>query len=325
MTQGNVTCELCFRFCNIPPGGRGNCRVRHNLDGELVSLVYGKPCAVHIDPIEKKPMFHFLPGSRAFSIATAGCNGHCLFCQNWEISQRPPEETDNQDMPPAAVVENALKTGCKSIAYTYTDPNIFYEYTYDTSVIAKKKGVKNVLVTAGFLNEKPLRELAKVSDAANLDIKGNADFYRSTVRAELKPVLNYLKIAREEGIFVEITNLLVPTLNDKKEDIEWLIKTILDKAGPDVPLHFSRFFPLYQLTNLYPTPAETLFDAANTAEDLGVHYVYVGNLPSNKFENTRCPKCKETVVERHGYMMPDVKLKDGKCPKCGERIPGIWR
>ncbi len=325
MSADNIRCELCFRFCSIPPGGRGNCRVRYNLNGELVSLVYGKPCAVHIDPIEKKPMFHFLPGTRAFSIATAGCNGHCQFCQNWEISQREPEETDNIDMPPAAVVENAIKSGCRSVAYTYTDPSIFYEYTYDSAVIARKKGIKNVLVTAGFLNEKPLRELARYADAANLDLKGNAEFYNKVVLAELKPVLDYLRIAREEGIFIELTNLIVPTLNDKKEDLEWLIKTILDSAGPDVPLHFSRFFPMYKLTNLYPTPAETLMDAAHMAEDMGINYVYVGNLPAGEFENTRCPKCKETVITRRGYMTPEIKLVDGKCPKCGEKIPGVWR
>lgn len=325
MSAATVRCELCFRYCNIPPGQRGNCRVRYNHDGELVSLVYGKPCAAHLDPIEKKPLFHFLPGSRAFSIATAGCNGHCRFCQNWDISQRTPEETENMDMPPADVVANAIKSDCRSIAYTYTDPNIFYEYTYDTSVLARKKGLKNVLVTAGFLNEKPLRELARYADAANLDVKGNDEFYKKYVLAELKPVMDYLRIAREEGIFLELTNLIVPTLNDKKEDIEWLIKTLLDAAGPDVPMHFSRFFPLYQLTNLYPTPTETLFDAAHMAEDLGMHYVYVGNLPAGEFENTRCPKCKETVIRRQGFSVIEIRLVDGHCPKCKEKIPGVWR
>ena len=182
-----------------------------------------------------------------------------------------------------------------------------------------------MLVTAGFLNEKPLRELARYADAANLDVKGNDEFYKKYVLAELKPVMDYLRIAREEGIFLELTNLIVPTLNDKKEDIEWLIKTLLDAAGPDVPMHFSRFFPLYQLTNLYPTPTETLFDAAHMAEDLGMHYVYVGNLPAGEFENTRCPKCKETVIRRQGFSVIEIRLVDGHCPKCKEKIPGVWR
>ena len=320
-----VRCELCFRYCTIAPGERGDCRVRYNLDGKLVSLVYGKPCAVHIDPMEKKPLYHFLPGSPVFSIATAGCNGHCLYCQNWEISQRRPEETDNVDLPPAAVVDAAIRNGCNSIAYTYTDPNIFYEYTYDTSVIAKERGLRNVLVTAGFLNEKPLRELARVIDAANVDFKGNAAYYEKVVLAKLRPVQDYIKIAIQEGIFVELTNLIVPTLNDKKEDIVWLVKWVLDELGPDVPLHFSRFHPMYRLTHLYPTPAETLLEAARMAEDLGVHYVYIGNMPAGEFEHTRCPKCKETVIRRRGYRRPEVYLVDGKCPKCGQRIPGVWR
>jgi len=325
MSAGSVTCELCFRQCTMRPGERGNCRARYNLNGELVSLVYGKPCAVHVDPIEKKPLFHFLPGSRAFSIATAGCNGHCVFCQNWEISQSNPEDVKSVDLPPAAVVEEAIASSCRSVAYTYTDPNIFYEYTYDTAKIARSKGVKNVLVTAGFLNEKPLRELARYADAANLDIKGDADFYRKYVKAELKPVQDYARIAKEEGIFLELTNLIVPTLNDSKSQLEWLVKWTLDNLGPDVPLHFSRFFPLYKLTNLYPTPEETLFDAANMAYDMGMRYVYVGNIPSDEFQNTHCPKCKDDVVIRHGYTQPLVKLVDGRCPKCGEKIPGVWR
>lgn len=325
MTEGIVQCELCFRYCRIPPGGHGDCRARYNLDGELVSLVYGKPCAVHVDPIEKKPLFHFLPGSRSFSIATAGCNGHCLYCQNWEISQARPEDTDNVDMPPNAVVDAAVQNGCLSIAYTYTDPNIFYEYALDTGRIAKRRGIKNVLVTAGLLNERPLRELCRVSDAANVDLKGNAKFYKEVVRAELKSVQNYVKIAIEEGVFVELTNLIVPTLNDGEGDIRWLIKWVLDELGPEVPLHFSRFHPMYKLVNLYPTPAETMLMAAGIAEDMGMHYVYVGNMYAEKYENTRCPKCKTIAVKRHGYLQPDVMLKDGRCQKCGHRIPGVWR
>lgn len=325
MSDGLVQCELCFRYCVIAPGERGSCRVRYNRNGELISLVYGKPCAVHIDPIEKKPLYHFLPGTRIFSIATAGCNGHCLFCQNWEISQRAPEETKNEDLPPDAVVEGAVKEGCPSIAYTYTDPNIFYEYTYDTSALAKKRGLRNVLVTAGFLNEKPQRELMKVVDAATIDLKGNEEFYEKIVLAKLKPVQQYIKIAKEEGIFFEIVNLIVPTLNDKKEEIAWLIKWILDNVGPDVPFHLLRFFPMYKLANLYPTPAETLMEAGYMARDMGMRYVYIGNMPTGDFDNTKCPKCSETLIERRGYLKPTIHLKDGKCFKCGEKIPGVWK
>ncbi len=321
----DVRCELCFRFCRIPPGGRGDCRVRYNRDGELVSLVYGKPCAVHVDPIEKKPLYHVLPGSRAFSIATAGCNGHCRYCQNWEISQRPPEETDNVDLPPQAVVAGARESRSASIAYTYTDPNIFYEYAYDTAAIARERGFKNLLVTAGFLNEKPLRRLCRVIDAANLDVKGNAAFYREIVRAELKPVERFLRVCREEGVFVELTNLIVPTLNDAEADIRWLVERVLQLAGPDTPLHFSRFHPTYQLAHLYPTPAETLLGAAEAAQAMGMHYVYVGNLRTDRFQHTICPACGEVVIRRRGYLRPTVTLRDGRCPACGERIPGIWK
>jgi pyruvate formate lyase activating enzyme len=312
-------------MCKIPVGSHGNCRARYNHDGKLVSLVYGKPCAVHIDPVEKKPLFHFLPGSRIFSIATAGCNGHCLFCQNWEISQKSPEETDNMDLPPRAVVDEAVKNACPSIAYTYTDPNIFFEYALDTSKIAREHGLKNVLVTAGFLNEAPLRELCKVTDAANVDLKGDEKFYRDTVLAELKPVQDYIKIALEEGILVELTNLIVPTLNDSAEDIKWLVDWILNATGPDIPLHFSRFYPMYRLTNLYPTPDETLFTAAKTAYDMGMHYVYVGNIDAGEYENTRCPGCKRTIVRRRGYLKPEMDIVDGKCPHCSRKIYGVWR
>ncbi|MBN1283214.1 MAG: AmmeMemoRadiSam system radical SAM enzyme [Proteobacteria bacterium] len=325
MSTKTVRCELCFRFCRLRPGERGDCRVRYNLDGELVSLVYGRPCAVHVDPIEKKPLYHFLPGSRSFSIATAGCNGHCVFCQNWEISQANPEDVRSEEMPPAEVVRGAKRTGSKSISYTYTDPNIFYEYACDTSKIARGEGIKNVMVTAGLLNEKPLRRLAKYADAANVDLKGDAEFYRKYVMAELAPVQDYIRIALEEGMHLELTHLIVPTLNDSREDTERLIGWVLANCGPDVPLHFSRFFPMYKLANLYPTPIETLYDAARAAMRMGMRYVYVGNVPSSEFQNTRCPGCGETVVVRRGYQRPDVKLVDGRCPKCSHRIPGVWR
>ncbi len=320
-----VLCELCPHFCRIAPGERGECRVRYNRDGKLISLVYGKPCSVHLDPIEKKPMFHFLPGTPIFSFATAGCNLHCKFCQNWEISQRRPEETRNQDLQPDAVVDEALRSGCKSVAYTYTDPSIFFEYTVDASTRARAKGLKNVLVTAGYLNEKPMEEIFAVSDGANIDLKGNDAYYEKIVGGQVKHVMRYIKKAVRSGVFVELTNLIVPTLNDRAEDIRWLIKWVLDEVGPDVPLHFSRFFPMYQLTNLYPTPKQKLDDAAAMAYDMGMHYVYVGNVVPNKYENTRCPNCTRDVIKRRGYLVLENDVVDGRCRFCKHRIPGVWK
>ncbi|MCK4788767.1 MAG: AmmeMemoRadiSam system radical SAM enzyme [Desulfobacteraceae bacterium] len=320
-----VICELCPHLCRIEPGGRGECRVRYNKDGKLISLVYGKPCAVHLDPIEKKPMFHFLPSSKVFSIATAGCNLHCKFCQNWEISQREPEATRNVNLSPAQVVRDAELAGCRSVAYTYTDPSIFFEYTVDASKLAHAKGLKNVLVTAGYLNEKPMEELFAVSDGANIDFKGNDAYYQKYVGGRVKHVMRYIKKAIAAGVFVELTNLIIPTLNDKKEDIKWLIKWILDEVGPDVPLHFSRFHPMYQLTHLYPTPKSILNEAAAMAYDMGMHYVYVGNVVPNKFENTRCPNCKKDVIKRQGYMILKNDVVGGKCKFCKHKIPGVWQ
>jgi pyruvate formate lyase activating enzyme len=299
--------------------------VRINYQGRLISLVYGKPCAVHIDPIEKKPLFHFLPASWAFSLATAGCNLHCKFCQNWEISQINPEDTGNMTLDPNKVVLLALNKGCQSIAYTYSEPIIFYEYTYDTSVLAHKAGIKNVLVTAGFINEKPLRRLCKVSDAANVDLKSFSDeYYQRLCSGRLKPILNTLKIMQEEGVFIEITNLIVPTLNDDLDLIRRMCDWILNELGPEVPLHFSRFHPQYKLRNLPPTPAEILLRAREQAMAQGLYYVYIGNLPGSGGENTICPNCKQVVIERIGYHVPVIHLKDGACAFCGREIHGVW-
>ncbi len=308
----------------MAPGQRGDCRARGNIDGELTTLVYGNPCAVHVDPIEKKPLFHVLPGSASFSIATAGCNLHCRFCQNWEISQRPPEETENYDLPPEKVVAAAGDRDCRSIAYTYNDPIVFYEYMYDTSVLARKQGLKNVMVTAGYINEKPLRELCPVIDASNVDLKGDADYYREVCRGTLPPILKTLEVMREMGVWVEITNLIVPTLNDQPEKLKWLTGWIYDHLGPDVPLHFSRFHPMYKLRNLPPTPVETLKTARQIALDGGLHYVYTGNVPGLEGESTFCPGCGKKIIGRIGFQILENNLKNGTCGSCGETIPGIW-
>jgi len=326
MTGSNkVQCELCPHGCILRPGQRGDCGVRENIGGELKTLVYGIPCAVHIDPMEKKPLFHFLPASPVFSIATAGCNLRCRFCQNWTISQRTPEETNNYDLPPEKLVAAAGRNGCRSIAYTYSEPIVFYEYMYDSSRLAHKAGMKNVMVTAGYINQKPLKELAPLIDAANVDLKGDNDYYRTVCGGTLQPVLDTIILMREKGIWVEITNLIVPTLNDRPEKIKWLVSWVYDNLGPDVPLHFSRFHPMYKLRNLPPTPEQTLKRARQTALEKGLRYVYVGNLRWPEGEATYCPSCGKVVIRRSGYTVLDNHLKNGKCKFCGETIPGVWK
>ncbi|NTV29617.1 MAG: AmmeMemoRadiSam system radical SAM enzyme [Candidatus Omnitrophica bacterium] len=322
----HVECLLCPRHCRIPEGGRGDCRVRANVDGKLFSLVYGKPCAVHVDPIEKKPFFHVLPTSTSFSIATAGCNLHCKGCQNWTISQRPPEETDNLDLPPEAVVREALRAGCRSIAYTYSDPVIFYEYTFDTSVLARQAGLLNLLHTAGYIEKAPLADLCPELHAANVDIKGMTDdFYHRMSRGTLQPVLDCVLALKKAGIWVEITNLVVPTWNDRDEDIRALARWVRTYAGKDVPVHFSRFWPMHELTNLPPTPEDTLARARKIAMAEGLQYVYIGNIQSGNGNNTYCPDDGQLLIARDGYEVTENHLVDGKCERCGTAIPGIWK
>ncbi len=305
---------------------KGDCRVRYVENGKLYTLVYAKACAVHVDPMEKKPMFHFLPGTPIFSIATAGCNLHCKFCQNWEISQTDPEDLNNVHLPPERVVSLARSYRCKSIAYTYSEPIVFYEYTYDTARLATEQGLKNVLVTAGFINEKPLRELCGVSQGANVDLKAfTEEYYVQICDGRLKTILQTLEIMKEEGVWVEITNLVVPTLNDNMNEIRSMCRWIRDHLGPEVPLHFSRFFPRYKLRHLYPTPLKTLTRAAEIAKEEGLHYVYVGNVPGNDWEDTFCPSCSKKIVDRYGYRILDYRITpEGKCEYCGTRIAGVW-
>ncbi|MBI5416613.1 AmmeMemoRadiSam system radical SAM enzyme [Candidatus Poribacteria bacterium] len=321
-----VQCKLCPKECKLPQGGRGDCRVRVNIGNKLYSLVYGKPCAVHVDPIEKKPMFHFLPGARAFSIATAGCNLHCKFCQNWEISQTPPEETSNYNLSPQDIVNETLLSKCETIAYTYSDPMIYFEYTYDTAVIAKTKGIRNILVTASYINPEPLRKLCKVVHGANVDIKAfDEKFYQNVCSARLKPVLDALLIYKEEGVFVEITNLLVSTLNDDPKIIKKMCDWIVKELGDDIPMHFSRFWPMYQLKNLPPTPVSTLMQARDIALNCGLRYVYVGNVPGLEAENTYCPNCHNCIIKRIGFSVENnLVTANGKCSICGYSIKGVW-
>jgi len=321
-----VRCGLCPNACLLQDGQRGTCRVRVNKNGRLYSLVYGNPCSVHVDPIEKKPLFHFLPGTTAFSIATAGCNFRCLNCQNWEISQKAPEETTNVELMPEDVVATALKSGANSIAYTYNEPTVFYEYMLDTSKAARQRGVRNVWVTNGYMNPEPLEELCKVLDAAHVDLKSFRDeTYMKLNAGRLQPVLDTLKTLHKNNVWFEVINLVVPTWTDDLDMIgemsRWLVKNI----GPDYPLHISRFFPLYKLTKLPPTPTDFLVKARETAMGEGIHYVYVGNVPELNLEDTICPKCGKTVIGRRGYTVTANNLQDGTCKNCGEKIAGVWK
>ncbi len=320
-----VECRLCPRRCRLREGERGDCRVRIHLDGKLQTLVYGNPCAVHVDPIEKKPLFHVLPATGAFSIATAGCNLHCQFCQNWQISQRPPEETDNYDMPPQRVVARALNTNCRSIAYTYSDPIIFYEYMLDTARLARQYGLLNLMVTAGYIEREPMLELCPLIDAANVDLKGiSEDYYRKMAGASLKPVLDTIMLMKKNNVWVELTNLVVPTWNDSARDIRRLCRWIARHPGIDTPLHFSRFWPMHRLRNLPPTPVATLQRARQIALEEGLRYVYVGNVPGDPGNNTYCPHNGNLLIKRQGYAILENNMAEGKCKFCGKAIAGIW-
>ncbi len=320
-----VQCELCPRACEIAPGGRGDCRVRVNLDGRLTALTYGFPCSLHIDPIEKKPVFHFLPGTPTLSLATVGCNLHCKNCQNWEISQRNPEEVEALELPPARLVELARQNQCPSLSFTYTDPVIYFEYTLDTCTAARAAGQKTILVTAGYINPDPARELFRVTDVARIDLKAMSEkFYREVCDATLKPVLATIVLARELKVLVEIVHLIVPTLNDSDADLKQLCEWVAANAGRDVPLHFSRFHPQHKLTHLPPTPVATLHRARDIARAAGLRYVYLGNILENDAANTYCPKCHKLLLARTGFSLLENRLRDGKCPDCATEIYGVW-
>jgi len=325
VTPRGVKCLICPNECTLKLDELSDCRNRINKNDKLYTIAYGNPCAANVDPIEKKPFFHFLPTSKAFSIATAGCNLACLNCQNWTISQSTPKETKNYDLMPDSLVDSCIKSGCESIAYTYSEPITFFEYTYDSARIAASKGIKNVLVTAGYINEEPLRYFLKYIDGVTLDIKSFSEsIYLKLNAGKLQPILNTLKIIKEEGVWLEISNLIVPGWTDDfgmiKEMCEWFRSNELQ----DYPLHFLRFHPMYKLTQLPSTPVSTLEKAREIALAAGIKFVYVGNVPGKNYTNTYCPKCKKLLIERLGYQITQNHIKDGKCPYCGEPIPGVW-
>jgi len=325
LEDGYVKCLLCPRACVVPPGGRGHCEVRENRDGVYYTLTYGNPCAIHVDPIEKKPFYHFLPTTTAFSIATAGCNLDCKFCQNWQISQARPEDLRSYDLPPARLVDAALESGAQSIAYTYSEPTIFYEYMLDCAKLAHDRSLRNVYHSNGFINEEPLRELCQYLDAANIDLKGMTErYYRDMTGGALAPVLRALEVLKEEGVHVEVTTLIVPGRNDDPESLRRQCEWIRDRLGPDVPLHFSRFHPQHKLTDVPPTPIETLERARSIALDSGLRYVYIGNVPGHPASNTYCPECGAVVVRRVGYSVTVTGLEGGICTECGAEIAGFF-
>ena len=320
-----VRCLLCPHLCIIPPGKRGICGVRENREGRLFSLVYGMVIAEHLDPIEKKPLYHFLPGSTAYSIATVGCNFRCLNCQNYEISQASKGEGAIQGFhrEPEEIVEMALRYGAKSIAYTYTEPTIFYEFMLDTAKEAKKNGLRNLMITNGYISEDAFRDLAPYIDAANIDLKGyTEDFYRKICGGKLQPVLDSIKLFHELGVWVEVTTLLIPSLNDDEKTLRG-IASFLVEIGDYIPWHISRFFPMYKLVHLSPTPLSSLRYASEFGHETGLKYVYVGNVP-HEDENTYCPHCKYKLVERFGFSILKNNIKNGVCPNCGYKVEGVW-
>lgn len=326
LAGGEVQCSLCPRECGISPGGRGYCEVRENREGKLYSLVYGNPCAVHIDPVEKKPFFHVLPATSSFSIATAGCNFDCKFCQNWEIAQTVPEKTFNFRFPPAQVVNMADEFNCRTIASTYVEPTIFFEYMYDVSVLAKRRGILSIYHSNGYINPQALDDLCQYLGAACIDLKGfTEDYYQEVTEGKLEPVLRTIKTLRKKGIHMELVNLVVPTKNDDMHLVRQMCLWIKREIGPDVPVHFSRFYPMYKLRNLFPTPVETLEKARKVAISVGLEYVYIGNVPGHEGESTYCPYCKKIVIARRGYSILANNLAKGRCKFCGKDIPGIWQ
>ena len=325
--EGMVQCRLCPRNCIISEGGRGFCTVRVNKGGKLYTLVYSQPCAVHKDPIEKKPFFHVLPGARTLSIATAGCNLRCNFCQNWFIAQRPPEKVKSIHLPPQKLVDKAVEEGCKVIAYTYTEPVVFYEYMKETARIAKERGLRNVAHTAGYINPEPLRKICRYMDAINVDLKAFHQGFYDTLcwGGKLEDVLRTLRIIKEEKVWLEITCLIIPTFNDSPQEIREMCRWIKENLGDDVPVHFSRFFPMFKLVKLSPTPVSTLEKARKIAQEVGLKFVYIGNVPGHPAENTYCPRCGKILIRRMGYVVLENHIKDGKCEYCGEKIPGVWK
>ncbi len=323
---GRVRCGLCAHRCLIKDGARGICRVRENRDGTLYSLVYGKTISQSVDPIEKKPLFHFLPGTRSYSIATVGCNFTCLNCQNYSISQYLREQDGRiigEDAAPSAIVAAAKKSACKSIAYTYTEPTIFFEYAFDTACLAREEGIRNVFVSNGYMTPEATEEILPYLDGINIDLKGiSDDFYHEVVGGTLRPVLHSIERFFQAGVWVETTTLIIPGMNDSSEALRWTAEAICG-ISPTIPWHISRFYPAYRLTDRPPTPVATLQEAQRIGREVGLHYVYMGNVPGEG-EDTFCPACGGLVLKRIGFAIQENRLQEGCCPACGAEVDGVW-
>ena len=324
-----VRCNLCAHRCVIKPGRRGLCNVRENQAGVLNTLVYGRVIASHVDPIEKKPLFHFLPGSRSYSIATVGCNLRCRFCQNADIAQLPTDRPGviiGDTCTPGEVVDAAERAGCQSISYTYTEPTVFFEFAHDTAKIAHARGIRNVFVTNGYMTAEALNMIQPYLDGANVDLKAfTQSYYKDLCGAKLKPVQETLKLMISLGIFVEVTTLIVPGLNDGRHELESLAQFINDDLGPETPWHISRFHPTYKLTDRSSTPVRTLEMARDIGLKSGLKYVYTGNVPGDSGENTFCYSCGQMVIERWGFQVRKLRMQDGRCTQCDASIDGVWR
>ena len=320
-----IKCKLCPRECVVDDRERGYCGVRENRGGVYYTLVHSRVAAANVDPIEKKPLFHFLPGSLAFSIATAGCNVNCKMCQNWDISQVRPEQVHAMYAPPAGVAETAKKHRCSVVAYTYSEPVVFWEYMADTAAAARKEKLWSVVVTGGYIQQEPLKRLCESVDAVKVDLKGySPKFYKEVVNGDLKPVLDALVTLKKAGMWTEIVYLVIPTLNDGDAEFTGLAQWVKTNLGVDVPVHFTRFHPEYLLKNLPPTPLKSLERAKAIADAEGLHYVYIGNVPGHNAENTWCPHCKKKVVERTGFTIGAVHIQKGRCSFCRQPVPGVW-
>lgn len=325
--EKKVTCHLCNQQCSIKPGRRGVCGVRENKDGKLYSLVYGRLVAESIDPIEKKPLFHFLPGSRSYSISTVGCNFRCLHCQNFNISQYPhmhDGDITGAKRSPEEVVKDAHISGCASISYTYVEPTIFYEFARDCCVLAHEKGIKNIFVSNGYMTPEVTRDLAPILDGINIDIKAFTDnFYKKICKARLHPVLDNVALMHELGVWVEVTTLVIPGLNDSSHELREIARFIKN-IDPGMPWHVSAFYPTYKLTDRNGTPLETLRKAREIGLEEGLKYVYEGNVPGQGGENTYCPSCNAEVISRFGFTIQKSSVKNGCCAHCGATIDGVW-
>jgi pyruvate formate lyase activating enzyme len=327
LSHSRVECGLCFRRCILHHGERGECRNRENRDGTLYNLVWGKPSAINIDPVEKEPQHHLFPGTPILCFGTAGCNFHCSFCQNWHLSQRSIDEMEYfYPLKPEDAVAEALNLRVPTISFTYNEPTSFYEYVYDIARIAKNNGLHILWHSNGALNAEPLKELLLYTDAVTIDLKGfRESIYRRYSQAELEPVLNSLKLIRKHKTWLEIVNLVIPTVNDDPDDVRRMCEWICLNLGSEIPLHFSRFFPAYKLTRLPPTPMDTLERCYTTAKECGLHYVALGNVPGHRFNSTYCPNCGRVLIQRIHFEVIENNIVDGKCPDCGHIIPGLWR